>query len=81
MIWGVVNYLDPFSLVHNGEAIPEVPDDFYMTDFISDKSVELIGRFHKDEKPFFLYVAQSATLAPNESGKSKGNGGHLAGMV
>ncbi len=64
VIWGVVNYFDPFSLVHNGEAVPEVPDDFYMTDFISDKSVEMIGQFHKDDKPFFLYVAHTAPHWP-----------------
>ncbi len=27
IIWGVVNYFDPFSLVHNTEPIREVPDD------------------------------------------------------
>ena len=64
VIWGVVNYFDPFSLVHNGEAIKNVPDDFYMTDFISDKSVDMIEQFQKDDKPFFLYVAHTAPHWP-----------------
>ncbi len=64
VIWGVVNFFDPFSLVHNGEAISEIPEDFYMTDFISDKSVELIEKFHKKEKPFFLYIAHTAPHWP-----------------
>lgn len=64
VIWGVVNYFDPFSLVHNEEEIEEVPDDFYITDFISDKSVDLIDEFSKDEKPFFLYVAHTAPHWP-----------------
>ncbi|MFT6807872.1 MAG: arylsulfatase A-like enzyme [Saprospiraceae bacterium] len=64
VIWGVVNFFDPFSLVHNGEAIKEVPDDFYMTDFISDKSVELINQFHEDKNPFFLYIAHTAPHWP-----------------
>jgi arylsulfatase len=64
VIWGVVNYFDPFSLVHNGKAISDVPPDFYMTDFISDKAVELIDQFQKDEVPFFLYIAHTAPHWP-----------------
>jgi len=64
VIWGVVDYFDPFSLVHNEEAIKEVPDDFYMTDFVTDKSIEMIDEFKKDDKPFFLYVAHTAPHWP-----------------
>ena len=64
VIWGVVNYFDPFSLVHNEEAIREVPHDFYMTDYITNKSIELIDQFSKDQKPFFLYVAHTAPHWP-----------------
>ena len=64
VIWGVVDYYDPFSLVHNEDAVKEVPDDFYITDFITDKSIELIDRFHKDDKPFFLYIAHNAPHWP-----------------
>jgi len=64
VIWGVVNFFDPFSLVHNEKAIKEIPEDFYFTDFITDKSVELIEHFSKDEKPFFLYVAHTAPHWP-----------------
>ena len=63
-IWGVVNYFDPFSLVHNEEVIKEVPPGFYMTDFITDKSIEMIDQFDKDEKPFFLYIAHNAPHWP-----------------
>lgn len=64
VIWGVVNYFDPFSLVHNEEQIKEVPEDFYMTDFITDKSIEMMDDFCKDDKPFFLYVAHTAPHWP-----------------
>ena len=64
VIWGVVDYFDPFSLVHNEEAIEEVPDDFYMTDFVTDKSIEMVDEFSKDDKPFFLYVAHTAPHWP-----------------
>ncbi|MGQ8338928.1 arylsulfatase [Sunxiuqinia sp. A32] len=64
VIWGVVNYFDPFSLVHNEEAIKEVPEDFYITDFITQKSIDLIDEYGKDNKPFFLYVAHTAPHWP-----------------
>lgn len=63
-IWGVVNFFDPFSLVHNEEAIREVPDDFYMTDFVTEKSLDLIEEYGKDDQPFFLYVAHTAPHWP-----------------
>jgi arylsulfatase A-like enzyme len=64
VIWGVVNYFDPFSLVHNEKPVREVPKDFYMTDFITDKSIDLIDQFRKDDKPFFLYVAYTSPHWP-----------------
>ncbi|MCG8701172.1 MAG: sulfatase-like hydrolase/transferase, partial [Bacteroidales bacterium] len=64
IIWGVVNFFDPFSLVHNEERIETVPDDFYITDFITDKSVDLIDTFSKKTEPFFLYVAHAAPHWP-----------------
>lgn len=64
IIWGVVNFFDPFSLVHNEEEIKEVADDFYMTDFITDKSMEMVETFSKDDQPFFLYVAHTAPHWP-----------------
>jgi arylsulfatase len=63
-IWGVVNFFDPFSLVHNEEEIKDIPEDFYMTDFITEKSIDLIEQFSKDEKPFFLYIAHTAPHWP-----------------
>lgn len=64
IIWGVINYFDPFSLVHNEKPITKVPSDFYMTDFITQKSIDLIDQFSKDDKPFFLYVAHTAPHWP-----------------
>ena len=63
-IWGVVNYYDPFSLVHNEEVIQQVPKDFYVTDFITEKSIEMIDQFGKDGHPFFLYIAENAPHWP-----------------
>jgi arylsulfatase A-like enzyme len=64
IIWGVVDYFDPFSLVHNETPIKEVPANFYMTDFVTEKSLQLIEQFSKDEKPFFLYIAYTSPHWP-----------------
>lgn len=64
IIWGVADYFDPFSLVHNEEAIREVPKDFYMTDFVTNKAVDLIEQFTSSKNPFFLYVAYTAPHWP-----------------
>ncbi|HEX9190417.1 MAG TPA: sulfatase-like hydrolase/transferase, partial [Vicinamibacteria bacterium] len=64
VIWGVVNHYDPFSLVHDEEPVREVPPGFYMTDFITHKSVEMIDRFSRADRPFFLYIAHTAPHWP-----------------
>ena len=65
VIWGVVDFFDPFSLVLNDTAVKNVSDDFYLTDSITDYSVDYIHSFDKkDEEPFFLYVAYTAPHWP-----------------
>lgn len=64
VIWGVVNYFDPFSLVHNTRAIRSVPDDFYLTDALSDRAVEYVEKYSRDGQPFFLYLAHTAPHWP-----------------
>ena len=63
-IWGVVDYFDPFSLVDGTEPVKQVPDDFYLTDAITAKSVEYVRTMARSEKPFFLYVAHCAPHWP-----------------
>jgi arylsulfatase len=63
-IWGVVNFFDPFSLVHNTEPIESIPGDYYYTDAISDWSVKFVEKYSRDGKPFFLYVAHTAPHWP-----------------
>ena len=63
-IWGVSDYFDPFSLVEGTEPVKVVPDDFYLTDAITAKSVEYIRTMARDDRPFFLYVAHSAPHWP-----------------
>ncbi|MFI2741655.1 arylsulfatase [Zhouia sp. PK063] len=64
-IWGVVDYFDPFSLVDGTKPVTEVPKNYYHTDAINDTAVAYIKELSKDkEKPFFLYVAETAPHWP-----------------
>jgi arylsulfatase len=64
VIWGVIDHFDPFSLVEGTKTIENVPDDYYFTDAINEKSVQYIRQFGKSEKPFFLYVAHCSPHWP-----------------
>jgi arylsulfatase A-like enzyme len=62
VVWGVANYFDPFSLVHNAEPVREVPKGYYVTDAVNEQAVAFIDKYGKGPEPFFLYVAH---LAPH----------------
>ncbi|HEY7119966.1 MAG TPA: arylsulfatase [Tepidisphaeraceae bacterium] len=69
-IAGVESYYDPYSLVHNEEAIRPQGKDFYYTDFITDHAVQLIDQFTttpEPNKPFFMYVAYTAPHWPMQA--------------
>jgi len=63
-IFGVVDFFDPFSLVNGKEPVTDVPSGYYHTNAINDTAAAYIRAFSKDEKPFFLYVAQTAPHWP-----------------
>lgn len=64
IIWGVVDHFDPFSLTDGEEPVTDVPDDYYFTDAISERTVDYLKGYSKSDKPFFLYVAYSAPHWP-----------------
>lgn len=64
VIWGVIDYFDPFSLVENEKPVENVPEDYYFTRAINDKAVDCISRLSKSDYPFFLYVAHCAPHWP-----------------
>jgi arylsulfatase len=64
VIWGVIDYFDPFSLVEDGQPVRDVPDDYYFTDAITDKAIEYIEDFANNDAPFFLYYAHCAPHWP-----------------
>ncbi|WPU91905.1 arylsulfatase [Mucilaginibacter sabulilitoris] len=63
-IWGVIDYFDPFSLVSGTTPIRNVPKNYYHTDAINDTAAAYIKQFSKEDKPFFLYVAENAPHWP-----------------
>jgi arylsulfatase len=63
-MWGVVDYFDPFSLVSGTTPIKDIPENYYHTDAINDTVVAYIKELSKDDKPFFLYVAETAPHWP-----------------
>lgn len=65
-IWGVCNHFDPFSLVHNEEAIytDAIPDDFYSTDFVTQKAIDMLNDLATQNDPFFMYVSFNAPHWP-----------------
>ncbi len=63
-IWGVVDYFDPFSLVNGTEPVQTVPAGYYHTDAINDTAVAYINEMSRSDKPFFLYVAETAPHWP-----------------
>ncbi|MEG1586665.1 MAG: arylsulfatase [Bacteroidales bacterium] len=64
IIYGVVDYFDPFSLVNGEEPVVSVPEDYYITDALSDSAVAYVDSFAEKENPFFLYLAYTAPHWP-----------------
>jgi arylsulfatase len=81
-IHGVCSYYDPFSLVRGNTPIKAEGKDFYYTDAITDNAVKQIGKYSKESKPFFLYVAYTAPhwpLQAPEADIAKHRSTYLAG--
>lgn len=64
--WEQKSYLPAYSRVdwfENGEKI-QLPEDFYSSEYIVDRTIEFIGAEREDDKPFFSYVAFQAVHFP-----------------
>ena len=64
IVWGVVDHFDPFSLCENDRPVESVPEDFYLTDAITEQSANFIHDATAAGRPFFLYVAYEAPHWP-----------------
>lgn len=62
-IHGAGSFYDPNTLTRDNTQIVPDSDDFYYTNAISDNAVKFI-REHKTSKPFFMYVAYTASHWP-----------------
>ena len=61
---GCTHYFSPHYLMEDDERVTSFDDDFYMTDAIADKAIEMIEEGQDDERPFFLYLAHVAPHWP-----------------
>lgn len=64
IIYGVVDYFDPFSLVEGEVPIKEVPEGYYFTQALSDRAASEIREYAEDDRPFFMYLAYTAPHWP-----------------
>ena len=73
--WQQKSYLPNYAKVEwfaNGKNIT-LPEDFYSSKYIVDKSIEFIDSNQKDNKPFFSYVAFQAVHIPVQAPKEYTN--------
>ncbi|NDV64798.1 arylsulfatase [Bacteroides sp. 224] len=63
-IYGVVDYFDPFSLVNGETPVKSVPEDYYITQALSDSAVVYVNRYAESDKPFFMYLSYTAPHWP-----------------
>lgn len=64
VIYGVVNFFDPFSLVNGETPISSVPKDYYITTALNDTATAYVNRYANEDKPFFIYLAHTAPHWP-----------------
>ena len=61
---GVTHFFSPHYLVEDDTRITTFADDFYFTDAITNKALDMIDESAQDEQPFFLYLAHTAPHWP-----------------
>jgi arylsulfatase len=64
--WEKKSYLPMYEFVHFYEDFDEVdlPDDYFSTNYYTDRLKEYIGKDHGDGKPFFAYLSLQAQHYP-----------------
>ena len=73
VIWGVVDYFDPFSLVDGTSNVINAPADwaashdgqqYYITDDFTERTVQYINDLAQESEPFFIYLQYTAPHWP-----------------
>ncbi|MCL1595417.1 MAG: sulfatase-like hydrolase/transferase, partial [Actinomycetia bacterium] len=64
--WEKKSYLPMYDFVHFYEDFEEVdlPEDYFSTNYYTDRLMEYIGKDHGDGKPFFAYLPLQAQHYP-----------------
>lgn len=80
---GAGSYFNPHTLMESEHFIKvNADEDYYYTDAISGKSLEMVRAYHREGAPFFLYVAYTAPHWPLHAHKediAKYEGEYLIG--
>lgn len=61
---GVTHFFSPMALWENETRVTDLPEDYYITDAITDKAVAMIDANRATDSPFFLYLAHPAPHWP-----------------
>lgn len=61
---GAAHFYSPHFIMEDDTKVDLLPDDFYFTDAITDKAIEMVEGAVEEEKPFFLYLAHTAPHWP-----------------
>ena len=66
IITGAANYWQPNTLTRENDPvdIASLPEDFFLTDAISDQAVDYLQKHAGRDQPFFLYTAYTAPHWP-----------------
>ena len=64
IVAGAASYFYPLTLMRDDQLIPLSPEDFYLTDAISDSAVGMIDDASSAGKPFFLHISYTSPHWP-----------------
>ncbi|MEM7531516.1 MAG: arylsulfatase [Chloroflexota bacterium] len=64
IIDGVTNFFSPHYIMEDDVQVEVSSDDYYFTDAITDKAIDMVTQSVADDKPFFLYLAHTAPHWP-----------------
>lgn len=64
IIDGVTNFFSPHFIMEDDSRVDVSPTDYYFTDAITDKAINMIEGSVAEDKPFFLYLAHAAPHWP-----------------
>lgn len=61
---GVTHFFSPHYMMQDDDRVEVSPTDFYFTDAITDKALDMIDEGVSSGRPFFLYLAHAAPHWP-----------------